>query len=262
MTWSGRSELAMCLQQNRSVFSLPDRELIVVHTREETRRLTQILSQTKGIRGYAVAVSSPFSKSRFLNLGVWACRTDTIFLVDADIILPEETISDAHRALGPGRFVSVDRGKELSPDKHPQVLRGANGFIERRQITELVFRNGRIARTEFWQDLHGRSISGLIMMRKSDYIGAGGSNSNLEGWGFEDLDLQIRLQVQCKLEKMSVGTATHITHEMKSVQVMKQSEAVNIALCFDNYEKGDFLGTYVEDTRDYQSQVVIWNIPS
>jgi hypothetical protein len=99
------------------------------------------------------------------------------------------------------------------------------------------------------------------MLRKSDFLRVGGMNSELKGWGWEDLDLAIRLQLHLKRKHKQAWKAIHLTHSNASRNVLSNKyadEYQNANICLANYQMGDFSGTYIKDISYWKNRVVIW----
>lgn len=256
IAWCDRPELEVCLRRNRELFIDTQARVLIVNGGGDLLFLRGLIAAV-GVPGIRIVdiEGARFNKCCCLNLGVSCSETERVFLLDADIILNRELVDMASLALSTASFVTVQKGIESRPDAHPQTLHSTPGLSERRQTTELLFRGGQKASVEFWQGSQGRSMPGVMMLRRSDYIAVEGCNSILSGWGFEDYDLQIRLQVQLGTGGASVGVATHITHDFNDAASRTKNEARNIQLCVQNYNRGDFLGTYSEDVARWKPKL-------
>jgi predicted glycosyltransferase involved in capsule biosynthesis len=263
---SNRASLPRTLSENREAFSSGAHEIVIVtdspgfrdvseRLRERARGLTEETQVT------VVAVEptdvSFYSKSRSLNVGAFVCRSEVMFLLDADVVIKPELIAEMVGALRPGTFVTVKRGEETVPRVHPQVLPAWYPFEEEVSETRVVTADGKVATREFWKGRHGRSMPGLMLIRKPDFVAVEGCNSELEGWGFEDYDLQIRLQLHLGLERLSLGSALHFTHPISSAR-QAASQKRNRSICFERYSRNNYLGTY---TDDYTSWLKTANRP-
>ena len=104
---------------------------------------------------------------------------------------------------------------------------------------------GRTATIEHRMTSDGtRTGSGLIVVDREHFIEVQGFNSQLEGWGFEDYDLQIRLQLLLGLKRKTFGEAIHLSHRSA---FRRETNSRNEAACFSNYKQGLFHGTYADD---------------
>lgn len=259
--WCNRLELQQTLPDNMEVFGTC--EVVVVNVGGDLRTLSGILhkSHYQNLTVLDVPIQA-FNKCLALNIGVWHSHTDNILLLDADILITEDLLSEAQSALDRNTFVTVPKGRESDPARHPQTLHSTPFIAERLQITELTFADGRTATVEFWQGSCGRSLAGLMLLRKADYLAVEGSNSKLFGWGFEDYDLQIRLQTHLGLRRVSAtNAAAHMTHEIPKLATRSASENRNLRVALASYASGNFLGTYSTDVSVWREKTRIARPP-
>lgn len=253
--WRNRPELAVGLRRNRQVLLGRNRELIVVNGGGDLECLRRILVAADLPHATIIdAGCDCFNRCACLNLGVFHGGGTGILTLDCDIVVSEELLQTAIGALNTTNFITFGKAVETDPTLHPQTLNAtALGLdnLERpwlgelRVTTEIAFLDGRCASIEFWQSRTGRSLGGLILLRKHHYVAVGGSNSNIHDWGFDDLDLHIRLQAKLGLKRVSLGTALHLTHPVVADWAVTNTR--NMSECFENYRQGRFLGTYASD---------------
>lgn len=82
--WCDRPEIAATLAHNRAQLSRSGREVIVVSCGGEPGELGRLLEPLAWPGPRSVHVPTPaFNKGIALNLGVWAARAATLFLLDA-----------------------------------------------------------------------------------------------------------------------------------------------------------------------------------
>ncbi|HKV09756.1 MAG TPA: galactosyltransferase-related protein, partial [Thermoanaerobaculia bacterium] len=202
-----------------------------------------------------VEIPAPrFNKGLALNLGVYAARAGRLFLLDTDVLLDEAFLPRALARLDGRSFVTVQRVVE----SHPAPADEAPGLAEIAWSVELVGRNGRKARVETnrlrFRD-GSRSGPGLILLERGHFLAVDGMNSDLEGWGWEDLDLVARLQLALGLKRRTEGRAVHLTHgdEVRDLagQSRGTSEQANFVQCLANYRLGCFTGTYGDDAATW-----------
>lgn len=255
--WHNRRELRQALAENEPVFADFAREVFIVNFGGDQAMLETMVADFDRHLTILDIRAPEFNKCLALNLGVWHAQSDNVFLLDADIIIDKDLLAEAGGMLRNGTFVTVRKGRELDPPRHPQTLAGTPCLAERLNTSELLFADGRTATLEFWQGAAGRALSGLMLIRKADYVAVEGSNSALFGWGFEDYDLQIRLQIHLGLERVSASYATHITHPVDELSNLSASEARNVGTAMANYTSGNFFGTYSSDAETWIPKTVI-----
>ena len=57
-----------------------------------------------------------------------------------------------------------------------------------------------------------RSAPGIVMLAREHFLEVAGMNSDLQGWGWEDLDLLVSLQLALSLRQQQAGAVVHLTH--------------------------------------------------
>ena len=98
-----------------------------------------------------------------------------------------------------------------------------------------------------------RTGPGLVVVARKHFLAVGGFNSALTGWGFEDYDFQIRLQLMLGLKRRTFGRALHLSHE--SVDG-RETDWRNQQTCLENYGRGLFTGTYRADIERWKRLTV------
>jgi hypothetical protein len=160
--------------------------------------------------------------------------------------------------------VSADSGATVERVVEKEASRRAPSYLlSMSQTTEFSCRDGRVIRFEhervYFED-GSEAGPGLVILRKQDFRAIGGMNSKLQGWGYEDLDLHLRLNAVRGITLKPVGRATHLTHgdDKRSLTGTNKaaSHKLNIAICYDNYARGDFMGTYAADVALWSPRIV------
>lgn len=251
--WRDRPEIKTTLRENRTAFDSAGVEVVVVNCGGDGAQLRQALAGSGLERLRCVEIEVPrFNKSLALNLGAFAAAAPRLFFLDADVVLKGDFPTEARRAVDGGCFVTVDRVFESAR---------AGGAREGR-VTELVHSitlagpdnlRAQVETNRVRFDDGSRSAPGLVALAREHFLQVGGMNSDLEGWGWEDLDLLVRLQFVLRLRHGRAGAAVHLTHgdEARSFNAESRvaNEQLNFAMCLENYRVGHFLGTYGDDVR-------------
>lgn len=255
--WCARPELRCALEANADVLSHWATEVILVNDGSDISELLALIDSSR-VPNLCVLNSqaNAFNKCRALNIASSHSKATNLLLLDADIIITDALMEQLWGRFDHGKFVTVEKGIELDPGRHPQTLFTCPCLAERIETTELKFTNGSRATIHFWQGSCGRSLSGTMLLRKVDYLSVEGLNSALSGWGFEDYDLQIRLQVQLGIERVSTGSATHITHAVDEAGIRAASQSANLQAALANYNRGNFLGTLSHDVAQWKNRTV------
>lgn len=104
-----------------------------------------------------------------------------------------------------------------------------------------------------------RSGPGLVLLCRRHFLGIGGMNSDLLGWGWEGLDLLVRLQLGLQLRLRRIGRVVHLTHDArKRARVprgRRGGELDNYVSCLTNDRNGILQGTYVRDIQRWARRV-------
>src|SRR5215213_4769321 len=209
ITWCNRPELERTLGENRQLFERYDAEVIVVNCAGSQADLSKILSQPRPRRLSRVDLQTTvFNKCLAINLGVSAAQSDHIFLLDADIVLTEDFLRTAFGIIADQHFFTVERVVEsepepLPPNDHLEEMTHRMSFVGRggRKATAMVRRTLRD---------DSRNAPGLVMLARKHFLEVGGMNADLQGYGWEDRDLLLRLQFLLGLEERSGGTVMHL----------------------------------------------------
>lgn len=257
--WRNRPELAASLAHNLPRLAPFRAEVVVASCAGDPDRLREALAGHASPALRVLEIPSPaFSKGLALNLGADAARGRHLFFLDTDVLLDEGFLALALPRLDGRSFVTVERVYESKPAARTE----APGLREIAWSVELVGRGGRKARVETNRmRFHdgSRGGPGLILLEREHFLGVDGMNSDLEGWGWEDLDLVARLQLALGLKRRPVGRAVHLSHgdEVRDFAGRSRaaSEQENLAVCLANYRLGHFAGTCADDAATWRERV-------
>jgi hypothetical protein len=244
--WCERDEVRLTLAANAPLFRAHDAEIVVLNCGGSSRRLHGLIeaSETTGVR--QLDIPQPrFNKSLALNLGLAQARAELVFVLDTDVALlspiPVDAVDESSVVTIEWTYESVAHSVKAPPSsrdpKQPTTL-------------QFAFRNGaRVCHelSRFDEAANRRSGLGMLLARKSDLLKIEGYNSDLEGWGWEDDDVLVRLQYLLGLRRMQAGAALHLTHgdDRRNLRATRsQSDRRNFLKCCRNYNHGRFLGTY------------------
>jgi predicted glycosyltransferase involved in capsule biosynthesis len=264
--WCNRFELAQTLTNHASVFAACCSEVLVINAGGDASRLRDLLHNISHKVRQIDIPCQYFNKSLCLNIGAFCSNDNAEYIVnlDADVLIDDAVYYKCLESITEGCYVNISRLHETGSDMQPSHK--PKSFLHKRILTEqYVFADGRTASYEFnvWCD-GGRSCLGLIFVRKEDFIKIHGANSNLKGWGFEDIDIQLRLQLALGLQRIGIGEVTHISHSDEYRDVIDaRNEGDHIVndkkrgrlytnnrnkmICLNNYMRGNLYGTYYQD---------------
>jgi hypothetical protein len=257
--WRDRPEIATTLRENSAVFSAHNLEVVVVNCGGDAAQLrAAIEGACFGRLRFVELKGADFNKSLALNLGVCVARAPHLFFLDTDVTLKGDFLAEALGLLDSECFVTVERAFEsaaTAADEESQLEEVA-------QLIRLVAAGGR----EAWVETNrtrlrdgSRSAPGLVMLSREHFVAVDGMNSDLHGWGWEDLDLLVRLQLALGLHRRQAGSVVHLTHgdELRYFggRGRAGSEQINFSTCLENYRLGHLYGTYADDVRTWRERL-------
>jgi glycosyltransferase involved in cell wall biosynthesis len=257
--WSRRPELRDTLGLNAPLFRRHDVEVVVVNCGGDPGQVASLVGE-RGIDDlrYVTIPAASFNPSLARNLGAFCCSGKVLFFLDADIVIKSDIFDEVGPLLDAQPcFVKVQRVREARPQLDPTFA-----FVAQQTDTrEMISVDGRKASMiDFWWADGSRCGSGLLLMNRNDLLAVGGFNSSLIGWGFEDIDLTLRLQFLLRLAPRAAGEVLHMTHgdDLRNVHGSSRLHdfACNRAVCFENYRRSRFVGTYADDVSAWQEKLV------
>ena len=267
ITWHDRPEIGDVLSQNDAEFRRHCAEIIVVNCGGNSERLRhQILESKCGSVRHFNVPKRLFNKALALNLGVSFSHGDLLFVLDADTILNPGFFDAAIPLLGDGSFVTVGTVNESDIGTAASCNRNELGsfvstFRRTHQI-EVFFADGStICQETFSQDLitATKKSQSQILLNKGHFCDINGFNSEHEGWGWEDIDLQLRMRHSLGLRHLEVGGSIHLSHGDNQRALFgknrNESSMRNLIASLRRYSRGDFAGTYREDVRQWRGLV-------
>ncbi len=251
--WCDRPELARTLVHNAPQLSAEGRETIIVNCGGDGASMRPRLTGLGlGSTWWLELAATAFNKGLALNLGVSKARGDTVFLLDADILLHPTTMADATGPLAAGAFVTIERVHE-SRAPEGTVESALQSVAHTVEFVDDAGRTHRIVTNRLHLRRRTRAGPGLALVRKVDFLAVGGMNSELRGWGWDDLDLVARLQMRLGLVRREVCAVTHLSHgdavRAASDNGRLATESRNFMHCLAAYCIGDDKGSYDEDVR-------------
>lgn len=259
--WSARPELETALAMNREILLAPDIETVIVSCHGDFAWLQTTVRQLLLPRIQLVDLPyHTFNKSLALNLGVAVARADRLFFLDADIVLDDGFLPAALALVDRSCVVTAARAVEMNPQRPPVT----GSLSELAYSIRLATHDQRQVQIETncirFAD-GSRSAPGLILFARMQFEAVDGMNSELEGWGWEDLDYLLRLQLVIGVEHKCAGAVKHLTHAgaggVEGNMGRSASQSGNFALCLANYHLGHFLGTFQEDVATWRPRIEV-----
>ena len=255
--WHDRFEVRQTLETNREHFAAADAEVVVVGCGGDHGWLARTLLDDReaSVPTKLVAFDPHrFNKSLAVNLGVAHTKADTLLLLDADIFLEPQTLPDLRAGVSDESYATVATVKETDPAELATGAISELGFL-----TSILLDDGRAVTFETSSrnmQTGARSGPGLAMTRRKHFLAVGGMNSGLVDWGWEDIDLAVRLELGLGLNRRPAGMVRHFTHS--STPNARASESQNMARAIAAYHDGVLTGTYSADLAKWESSVRVY----
>lgn len=261
--WANRTEICETLPANIKKLKGALAQVVIVNCGGDPRLLQPALDRAADL-GVPLTVvelkEHRFNKSLALNLGASVSVEERLFFMDADVILERYIVP----AKLNNQFITIDRVRESIPGilqesklasyKNMIYFETCNGVRLTLETNHYCFQKGT------------KSGPGLVLTGRKAFLNINGMNSRLEGWGWEDMDYLVRLQLNGGLKRVKSGSAVHLTHGDDVRDVIGasrfESEDMNFRMCMANYHRGCFVGTYSDDLEEWGGRVNVLHSPS
>ena len=233
-TYNQKERLALVLDSVKCLNSLPNevlvaddgstndtKEMIETYKKDFPCPLKHIWHEDKGFR-----------LSHIRNLAVKAAKSEYIIIIDGDMILASDFISDhlsyaRHKVFLQGSRVILDetRSKEL-------LAKSGGGSLKKRKIpllTWLIYRTSRLNAKIFDKKELIKGIRGCNMsFFKCDCEAINGFNEEFVGWGREDSEFVARFLFNGgELRRLKFSAlAYHIYHDENSRQMFEKNHQI------------------------------------
>jgi hypothetical protein len=255
VSWRDRIELRRALPSLIETARRVGGELVIVNFSGSQELLAQQTADARGPwKSVTVASEAYFNKAAAQNIGAHSSDHPLLFFCDCDIILdPEQVLALAHKLQRqPEHFATLAGVRESELNS-----RGGNHVVSFGYELRLRTADGRVLQiVDNEEDIeHGtRQAPGLLMVRRSDFLGVNGYNGELHGWGWEDQDMISRLTLGQGLTRITEGQAIHISHGDEArvafypaVASRWESRDRMFRKALSNYDERNFSGTYDRD---------------
>jgi hypothetical protein len=263
--WSQRPELEYTLRENTPFFNAMRSEVIVVNCGGDSEMLRRILAANASVRTRQVDLpATRFNRSLALNIGVGAANDDgVVFMLDADILLTSSLRPHAEMCAQQNCF-AVLAGLTAVPPRIPRFTPPSGSFIQKlvEEISDIYhWADGTVTRVVRARVNCGpdyRAAPGILLARKRDLVEAGGYRSDFVGWGWEDIDIQVRLLrrgLECVHVEDEIKHLDHGDDKRDLDKPMTEVENANRSRVWASYCAGTFNGTYQADVERWQTAI-------
>ena len=252
--WCNRDEIYPAMHENAGYLTESKAEVLIVNCGGEICQ-DKLPGPNGRYAQHIVTLPTRFNKALAINIGAAIARAPFMFILDADIIMRSNLLEELHSAIDDSSFVTVARIVESN-----EAQRNVEFLSSTSAHRRFVLRDGRqieVITSRISYPGQVRKGTGLLFTRTSDFRAIGGMNSEIVGWGWEDNDVIVRLQIVLNLEPRETGTAVHLTHSdatrfLPSGISAAESDENNFAKCLARYEAGLLQGTLAEDAKSWQ----------
>ncbi len=259
IAWRQRPELAQALTANAAWFAGCGAEVIVVNCGGDADELSDLTRQQPVTVRHLHVPNTAFSRSLANNLGALYSSEDLLFFLDADIIIKSDVFRQGARILEGGRYYGMIRTVHESQPQPNERMKTIREVVVTQHCR---FMDGKRARLMSVTGGDGRrSGAGLMLVRRQHFFAVGGFNSTFQGWGYEDIDLHLRLQFVLGLKLRAIGKVLHLTHgddrrHIANPERNKDQDGVrNMGIALDNYYRQEYAGTYQADVAHWSEHV-------
>ncbi len=271
--WFRRPEVHETLRHNIPILADMHAEIIVVNCGADPRELTLLLDQVVGPITQIDVPAPRFNKSLSLNIGIHCARHDLLLLLDSDVFLTASIAHLAAECRHHNRFATFNAVVEHPARPVPSFC-DHHSFLRTLVLessSTFVWADGTVTKVRrSYSDVRNGSRfgPGLLLVKKQHLLDIGGFRSDFEGWGFEDVDVHVRLQRGLGLDPVyAPDEVLHLTHDDDKRDGAGQAKAAsardNFLLACQSYARNDFLGTYQADIAKWKPSLrrAAWNQP-
>jgi hypothetical protein len=256
VSWRDRHELATALPSLVSEVRELGGDLTIVNFGGSIELLRQQIGPHADEVWIVQTQQQPyFNKSCAQNLGAARTEQPLIFFCDCDIILHTGTLKHLTREVQKrdGAFATLAKVTESEINSRQGKHVVCFGYELRIRTAD----GRQLCITDNEEDATdgSRQAPGLLLVRRADFLSINGYNSRLHGWGWEDQDMIARLTLGAGLERISDGSAVHLSHDdlarVANYPLSNRWESRDkmFRQALNNYDNADFQGTFRTDAQ-------------
>lgn len=254
--WADRPEIHECLIRNREL--LARTQAVIIANAGGSKNQIHKLAIRAGLPSLSVLhiPMIQFNKACAINLAVSRTHAKKIIVLDNDILIGQRTLAALAACATKTTFSTAKR----MCDRNDEAVKSDEGTVthlmrikpRRRDELEIETSQQSIGST-------GRSAPGIACFTRAAFLAVGGMNSKLYGWGWEDIDLIVRLQLALRLQRRQTGTVGHLDSSIGSAKSgfskKASSQTMNFQTALAAYMVGELSGTYGEDLARWKMQM-------
>ncbi len=262
--WKDRQELSTTLAENAPMLDRFGAQVILVNCGGNLDALRDIVGRSRLPVILVNVHEAKFNKALALNVGIHYATSEYIFIIDSDVIIPEETFATCLSTACPNSLITIRRLRETAGLSNVRWKSGGSlSDIVFRQLTSFMWSDGTETTVENYRHYStdsSRGGQGQLLTSRQNLVNVNGYSSELEGWGFEDIDILIRLQHLLGLKYLQIGEATHISHGDEERCIASATKSINnrenAARAYRSYAEGLFHGTLTADVKSSRHSVL------
>jgi glycosyltransferase involved in cell wall biosynthesis len=254
--WRNEPKLRETLAANAGIFERHAADVLIVNCGGDPDAMLELL------RGHAVSrlrqihlPGTEFNPPLAKNIGTLYSVGRNVLFLDADVVMISDLLEEAHRAqVQRPCFVQVRTVYESQPAINPLFAYLKEAIYTQR----LLLDDGRLVRLSTRVGGDGSQCGpGLLAIGRRHLLDVGGFNSALGDRGWDEFDVQIRLQIVTNLRLATRGEVLRLidgSARNAAVWARKEGRRRNQLACAEAYSRGLFQGTYDEDVRVWRGR--------
>lgn len=265
--WRNRQQIASTFARFREVADDIQGEIIIVNFGGDYTFLNSLLPRQGRHRVKIINLNGIpyFNLSATRNIGAYHASHELLLFCDCDVFINTDVvrrnvdtlITHSNTFATPEWLVETDKSS-LNDGKIARFRIDMTITLDDGRVIEVPMETKNKAEG-------ARYASGQMFVRKAMLLSINGYNSGFQNWGWEDIDLMIRLKAELGASWVADGIFTHLTHSDEERvlhyknQDLKNSSDRAYTKGFERYNQGNFLGTYHEDIARFHDYEVIEN---
>jgi len=259
--WGDRHEFEKCFMDNLKNIGSNVAEIIIGTDNQTAISIKSILKKT--ISSFSdnalpsirlIVVFGKVNKSLILNICYKISRSKNILFCDCDVIIPLDTLRKMYNHSENGDIAYIEKVHNIDID-NTIIDKNMSTISSIKNLIKITANNGAsvtVEKNAIFPSESARSGPGIIAINREFFKIADGYNSKLEGYGWEDIDLMIRVGLVSHAQIKPTG----IAHERRNIPDRKTldrrllSDSRNYQNCLANYCIGETKGTFTYDSTN------------
>ncbi len=252
--WGERvREVGDCVFRNWQEFGNLVKEFIIVtelgshlQLRAELQRAFSGIPPMKVV---SIEINDKVTKGRLLNAAAANSKANLLLFLDCDILLTTKCVEQMVEVTAYGNMAYLSKltsnlTETLSSEGYVDIIR---------HVVEIRLVDGRAAsveRSALYLHTGCRSGPGIVCLARTQFLEVEGYNGSLVGYGWEDIDLLLRIGLVTGGVAIGVGSGVHKSLRLSRTQLNNRlaQESENYQNCLADYCLGILSGTLKDDS--------------